>query len=52
MALDIHKEYALAGGMNFAQAWLLQSRQIEIGKFDERVMVNLRVWDAVVIETT
>lgn len=33
IALDIHKEYVLAGGMNAAQEWMMQPRRIEMGKF-------------------
>jgi hypothetical protein len=31
IALDIHKEYVLAGGMSAAQAWLVPPRKIEMG---------------------
>jgi transposase len=47
IALDIHKEYMLVGGMNARQEWVLPARRIEVSKFGE--------WcesDAVVIETT
>ncbi len=30
IALDIHKEYVLAGGMNAAQEWTLPPRRIAI----------------------
>ena len=52
IALDIHKEYVLAGGMNAGQEWTLQPRKIEMGKFREWSAANLRAGDAVVIETT
>jgi len=52
VALDIHKEYVLAGGMNAAQEWTLQPRKIEMGKFCEWAEKNLCAGDAVVIETT
>jgi transposase len=52
IALDIHKEYVLAGGMNARQEWLLPPRRIEIGKFGEWAQKNLCEADAVVIETT
>lgn len=52
IALDIHKEYVLAGGMNAAQEWVMQPRRIEMEKFREWAESNLRGGDAVVIETT
>ena len=52
IALDIHKEYVLAGGMSAAQEWLLPARKIEMGRFCEWAMKNLCDTDAVVIETT
>jgi transposase len=52
IALDIHKEYVLAGGMNATQEWVLAPRKIEMGRFDEWVVKNLCETDAVVIETT
>jgi hypothetical protein len=35
IALDIHKEYVLAGGMNARQEWVMQPRRIEMGRFRE-----------------
>ena len=52
IALDIHKEYVLAGGMNAAQEWVVQARRIEMGKFREWAEKNLCESDAVVLETT
>ena len=52
IALDIHKEYVLAGGMSARQEWLLTPRRIEISKFGEWAQKNLCESDAVVIETT
>jgi len=52
IALDIHKEYVLAGGMNAAQEWVMPPRKVEMGKFREWSAANLRAGDAVVIETT
>ena len=52
IALDIHKEYVLAGGMNAGQEWILQPRKIEMGKFREWSAANLCAGDAVVLETT
>jgi len=52
IALDIHKEYILAGGMNASQAWVLSPHKIEMSKFREWAKKNLCESDAVVIETT
>ena len=52
IALDIHKEYVMAGGMNASQEWLLPPRRIEMSKFGEWAKKNLCETDAVVIETT
>lgn len=52
LALDIHKEYVLAGGMNAAQEWTLHPRRVEMGRFREWAVKNLSKRDAVVIETT
>jgi len=52
IALDIHREYVLAGGMNASQEWVLSPHKIEMGKFREWARKNLSGTDAVVIETT
>jgi transposase len=52
IALDIHKEYLVAGGMNAGQEWILPPRRIEIHKFEEWARKNLCKTDGVVIETT
>jgi transposase len=52
IALDIHKEYVLAGGMNAKQEWVLPSRRISMAKFREWATANLYAGDAVVLETT
>jgi transposase len=52
IALDIHKEYVLAGGQNARQEWVMQPRRVGIEKFREWAEANLRVGDALVIETT
>jgi len=52
IALDIHKEYVLAGGQNAKQEWVMPPRQIKMAKFREWASVNLQAGDAVVIETT
>lgn len=52
IALDIHKEYVMAGGMNAAQEWVIRPRRVEMHQFRSWARSNLRVGDAVVIETT
>jgi hypothetical protein len=52
IALDIHKEYVLAGGQNAKQEWVLPPRQIGMAKFRGWAAANLHVGDAVVLETT
>jgi transposase len=52
IALDIHKEYVLAGGQNARQDWVLQPRRVGIEKFREWAGANLCKGDAVVLETT
>lgn len=52
IAVDIHKEYALAGGMNAQQAWVMPPRRIGMAKFGEWAQKNLRETDVVVLETT
>ena len=52
IALDIHKEYVLAGGQNATQEWVLQPRRISMERFQEWAIANLREGDAVVLETT
>lgn len=52
IAFDIHKEYALAGGQNAQQEWVMAPRRIGMEKLREWGAANLRKGDAVVIETT
>ncbi|WKZ52864.1 MAG: IS110 family transposase [Anaerolineales bacterium] len=52
IGLDIHKEYALVGGQNGRQEWVLPARRVGMEKFREWAGANLREGDAVVIETT
>lgn len=52
VALDIHKEYVMVGGMNAAQEWVLRPRRVEMERFRAWAAANLSAGDAVVIETT
>lgn len=52
IALDIHKEYVLAGGQTAKQEWALPPHRISMAKFREWANANLHAGDALVIETT
>jgi transposase len=52
IGFDIHKEYALVGGQNARQEWVMQPRRIGLEKFREWAQANLRLGDAAIIETT
>jgi transposase len=52
VALDIHREYVMAGGMNAAQEWVLRPRRVEMVRFRAWAEANLREGDAVVLEAT
>jgi len=52
IALDIHKEYVMVGAMNTTQEWVIRPRRVEMIRFRTWATNNLRVGDAVVIETT
>jgi transposase len=52
LALDIHKEYVMVGAVNAAQEWVIRPRRVEMPQFRTWAGNNLRVGDAVVIETT
>lgn len=52
IALDIHKEYVMVGAMKAAQEWVIRPRRIEMVQFRTWAEKNLRIGDAVVIETT
>lgn len=52
IAFDIHKEYALVGGQNARQEWVLPPVRVGMEKLREWAVTNLRAGDAAVIETT
>ena len=52
IGFDIHKEYALVGGQNAQQEWVMAPRRIGMEKLREWAAANLRKGDAAVIETT
>jgi transposase len=52
LGFDIHKEYALVGGQNARQEWVMQPRRVGLEKFREWAQAKLRPGDAAIIETT
>jgi hypothetical protein len=52
VALDLHKEYVMAGSMNAAQEWVLRPRKVEMSRFREWAAANLRKGYADILETT
>ncbi len=52
LAIDLHKEYLMIGGMNADQEWVLRPRRIQMSRFRDWSIKNLKKGDAVVIETT
>lgn len=52
IGFDIHKEYALVGGQNARQEWVVQPRRVGLEKFREWTQANLHLGDAAIIETT
>jgi hypothetical protein len=52
IGFDIHKEYALVGGQNARQEWVMQPGRVGLEKFREWAQANLRPGDAAIIETT
>ncbi len=56
IALDIHKEYVMAGGTaasrRASQEWVIHPRRVEMERFRTWAETNLCAGDAVVIETT
>ena len=52
IGFDIHKEYALVGGQNAQQEWVLAPRRNGMEKLREWAAANLRKGDAAIIETT
>ena len=52
IAFDIHKEYALVGGQNARQEWVMPPRRVGMEKFQDWAQANLHPDDAAIIETT
>jgi hypothetical protein len=52
VAIDLHKEYVMVGGMNAQREWTLRPRRVQMTRFRSWARKNLQPSDAVVIETT
>jgi len=52
IGIDIHKQYVMVGGQNDKQEWVLRPRNVQMSRFRDWAAKNLRMGDAVVIETT
>lgn len=52
IAIDIHKHYVVLGGMDPQKEWVLRIRKVRMSRFPEWVLKNLKLTDAVVIEST
>ena len=52
IAIDIHKHYLVVGGMNPGKEWVLRTRKVRMSRFPEWVQKNIKLTDAVVIEST
>jgi transposase len=52
VAIDLHKEYVMVGGMNEQREWTLRPRRVQMSRFRDWARKNLKKGDAVVIETT
>ena len=52
IAIDSHKEYVFIGGMNDQQKWILRPRRVQMSRFRDWALKNLKPGDAVILETT
>lgn len=52
IAIDSHKHYVMVGGMNVQRQWTLRPRKVQMSRFRDWAVGNLRPDDAVVLETT
>jgi len=52
VAIDSHKHYVMVGGMNAERQWTLRPRKVQMFRFRAWAAQNLKVGDAVVLETT
>jgi len=52
IGIDSHKHYVMVGGMNAQREWTLRPRKVQMPRFRAWAAQNLKVGDAVVLETT
>lgn len=52
LAVDLHKQYVMVGGVNAQQAVVLPPRRVELDAWPSWAKKNLRTTDALVIEAT
>jgi len=52
IAIDSHKHYVMVGGMNEQRQWTLRPRKVQMRRFRDWAAKNLKLGDAVVLETT
>ena len=52
LAIDIHKHYVMVGGQNRQREWTLRPRRVPMARFRAWAEKNLKLGDAVVLETT
>ena len=52
VGMDVHKHYVMVGGMDRQKKWVLRPRKVRVSKFRTWAARNLKVTDAVVIEST
>jgi len=52
IGLDLHKHYIMVGGQNRAQEWVLKPRKVQMSRFRDWAVQNLKLGDSVVLEAT
>ena len=52
IGIDSHKHYVMVGGMNAHREWSLRPRKVQMVRFRDWAVENLKAGDAVVLETT
>jgi len=52
IGLDLHKHYIMVGGQNRQQAWVLRPRKVQMSRFRDWAVQNLKAGDSVVLEAT
>jgi len=52
IAIDSHKHYVMVGGQNAHREWVMRPRRVQLPRFREWAVQNLKPEDEVVLETT